>query len=159
VSRRNTRKGVAAALAAAAAALGAACQSAPQPVSVMPVLAERSVTNCPLREPMRERGWLLIDDATQWAARIDGGEAAVLGAPVAWPDARVLVVGLGPQATGGHRVGLAAAPRLVAGELQLAARHVTPPEGAVLTQAFTAPCLLLALPRAGWQPVRLAWVR
>ena len=98
--------------------------------------------------------------AAQWQALIERPEGEVLGAPVAWAASRVLVLGLGPQATGGHRVEWVQPLRVdSSGVLAVQARHRPPPPDAMVTQAFTAPCLLLVLQRPGWQRADLAWVR
>jgi hypothetical protein len=142
----------------AAAGLLAACQSvADAPPRVQ---AERSATQCPLRQPLPARGLVAIDSAAQWQALIERPEAEALGAPVAWATARVLVLGLGPQPTGGHGVGLVQPLRPAAGgELLVQARHLVPPADAVVAQAFTAPCLLLVVQRQGWERARVEWVR
>lgn len=142
----------------ALAALLPACQSVAEPPPRL--LAERGAVHCPLRHAPATRGLLTADTAAQWQALMDRPEAEVLGAPVDWAASRVLVLSLGPQATGGHRVEQVPPLRLGSGgTLALQARHVAPAPDAMVTQAFTAPCLLLVLQRQGWQRAELAWVR
>jgi hypothetical protein len=146
------------AAALAVAALLQACQSVAEPPPRL--LAERSAVQCPLRQPLAARGLVAVDSATQWQALLERPEAEVLGAPVAWATSRVLVLGLGPQATGGHRVEWVPPPRVDAqGLLAMQARHVAPAPDAMVTQAFAAPCLVVVLQRQGWQRAELAWVR
>jgi PrcB C-terminal len=141
----------------AAAGLLSACQSVAE--APPQVLAERSATQCPLRQPLAARGLLSIDSAAAWQAQVERSEADVLGAPAAWATARVLVLGLGPLPTGGHSVALVQPLRLASGELQVQARHAAPPADAMVGQAFTAPCLLVVVQRQGWQRARVEWVR
>jgi hypothetical protein len=135
-----------------------ACQSMAEPPPQL--LAERSAVQCPLRQPLDARGLVAVDSAQQWQALIERPEAEVLGAPVAWASSRVLVLGLGPQATGGHRLEWVQPLRVnSSGVLAVQARHLPPPPDAMVTQAFTAPCLMLVLQRPGWQRAELAWLR
>lgn len=146
------------AAALAVAALLPACQSVAE--APPQLLGERSAVQCPLRQPLAARGLVAVDSAAQWQALLERPEAEVLGAPVAWATSRVLVLGLGPQATGGHRVEWLPPPRLGSqGLLTMQARHVAPAPDAMVTQAFTAPCLMLVLQRQGWQRAELAWAR
>ena len=156
--RRGLRvRGPAAAAALALVAALPGCQSTAAPAPA--VLAERSAVHCPLREPLAARGLVQIDSAAQWQARLAQPEAALLGTPVAWAGQRVLVLGLGPQPTGGHA--LEWVPPLHVdgrGTLVVQARHRPPAPDRMVTQAFTEPCLLLLLPRQGWQRAELSWL-
>lgn len=160
----------------AAALLATACQSptgdtgAPQlpaapgavgaagAASTVAVRAERHFAHCPLQQPADLPGLQVLDSAAQWDGVLALPEAQALAAPVDWVTARVLVVALGPVPTGGHRVAVRARDvPVVAGELRLGAQHLRPAADDTVSQAFTAPCLLLVLPRAGWQRAALRW--
>jgi hypothetical protein len=157
--RRGQRVRAAAAVAALALATALpGCQSTAAPGP--PVLAERSAVHCPLREPLAARGLVPIDSAAQWQGLMAGTETEHLGAPVAWAAQRVLVLGLGPQPTGGHRLEWVPPLRVDGrGTLAVPARHRPPAPDAGVTQAFTAPCLLLVLPRQGWHRAEIDWLR
>lgn len=142
-------------------ALATACQSpadgsgATRSVAVQ---AEAQLVHCPLRQPAAGPGLQVLDSAAQWAGVLTRPEAQALPAPVDWARSRVLLVALGPVPTGGHRVALVARELpVLAAELQLVVRHLRPMADDAVTQAFTAPCLLVLLPRAGWQGAALQW--
>jgi hypothetical protein len=142
-------------------ALATACQSpgdgSGAARSVL-VQAEQHLAHCPLRQPAAGPGLQVLDSAAQWAAVLARPEAQVLPMPVDWASSRVLLVALGPVPTGGHRVALVARELpVLAGELQIVARHLRPTADDAVTQAFTAPCLLVLLPRAGWEDAALQW--
>jgi len=156
--RAAAARGPAALTALALAAALPGCQSTAAPAPA--VLAERSAVHCPLHEPLAARGLVLIDSAAQWQARMAQPEAELLGSPVAWAGQRVLVLGLGAQPTGGHLVEWVPPLRVDGrGTLAVQARHRPPAPDRMVTQAFTAPCLVLLLPRRGWQRAELDWVR
>jgi hypothetical protein len=135
-----------------------ACQGMAEPPPR--VLAERSAVHGPLRQPLAARGLVPVDSAAQWQALIERPEGDMLGAPVAWATSRVLVLGLGPQPTGGHHLEWVQPLRVDSrGTLTVQVRHLPPPPESVVTQAFSAPCLLLVMQRQGWQQAALAWVR
>jgi hypothetical protein len=126
--------------AAVAAVLAAGCQSTVGAGPAVKSSAERSFVNCPLQQPGRERTLLTLNSAADWSSQLARTEADVLGAPVPWASARVLIVSLGTMPTGGHSV-----------------RHFPPPPDAMVPQALTSPCVLAVVPRAGWQQAKLAW--
>ena len=65
---------------------------------------------------------------------------------------RLLVVELGTQPSGGHRLVLAPAGlQRDGGQLVVTVEHRKPAEGAMVTMALTQPCLALVVPREGWR--------
>jgi hypothetical protein len=122
------------------------------------VRAEQHFAHCPLQQPAAGPGLQVLDSAEQWAGVLSRPESQTLATQVDWHATRVLVVALGPVPTGGHRVALVGRELpVLAGGLRLTAQHLRPKADAFVSQAFTSPCLLVVLPRAGWQSATLHW--
>lgn len=145
-----------------------ACQTpadaAPAPVAWVQV---RSSAICPVRESVPEREPpvpQVIDDALSWDRAVRGAPSDVLGLAPDWTRQRVVLITVGARPTGGWSITPVPASTEVGhppgwvvhqGQLQAEVKIQAPALDAMVTQAFTSPCLWVLLPRAGWQSVVL----
>jgi hypothetical protein len=131
----------------ALALLQAACAGSQpaQPQALQPS-AQRSYEHCPWGPPA-EAPRLRLADATadQTLAREQGLGFDPL-------QARLVLVELGTQPSGGHRLVLAPdGLQQLDGQLRVHVEHRRPAADAMVTMARTQPCLALVVPREGWR--------
>jgi hypothetical protein len=127
----------------------------------VPVLTQHPLSQCPLRA-MAPALWparvgqapslVTLASADDWEAYLSRPATDVLPAAVDWGQQRVLLVMMGVQATGGYSLRVTASAWPVnQGVLQAQVQQRTPAPDAMVTQAQTSPCVLVVVPRDGWQ--------
>ncbi|MGD8497595.1 MAG: protease complex subunit PrcB family protein [Chromatiales bacterium] len=138
----------------------AACQSA-QSVGPIEDAAVRYVyasQQCSVMDPVAR--WL--PDAQAFEAAVAEAEQPRLGSSssvshdVDFSKETVLLISMGQLATGGYGLRLAEESLpVVSGVGTLRVEWIEPPPDAFVTQALTSPCLLVALPREGYDVLRV----
>lgn len=118
----------------------------------VPVTVVRGGARCGGDAPAVRR----LDSPEALAAAFPAGPGEA--APAAdLEGAAVLLVAIGQRPTAGFEVALAAPRAPVKGGVALVRVVVRePPHGAVVAQVLTSPCLVVALPRAGLDEVKVA---
>jgi hypothetical protein len=120
------------------------------------VLASTSLAQCPLATPHQPAQLDVLDDGVQWAGKLRGTPEAVLQRPVRWADERVVLYSLGQQPNPGYGVALTSKePGLRGSTLSLPVQLVRPAPDQMMPMAIAWPCLLVVLPRVGWDTVQV----
>jgi hypothetical protein len=124
----------------------------------VPAVAVRGGAQCGGAGATPTARWIPSEAAARQAlglgAVLDGPPPASLGVDFG-RDGAVLVA-MGRRPTAGYEIALAS-PRAEVkdGVATIAVRFEEPPQGAVLAQVVTSPCLLVVLPREGLREVRV----
>lgn len=118
--------------------------AAPGPADPVPVslLAEGQYCNL-------DRGWRRIgagDDLPQNLPRVDLGDDGIL-----------LLISMGTRPTGGYGITVPAQAPMEDGEVRLQVEFQVPAPDALVTQALTSPCVLVALPVPTETPVEVSF--
>jgi hypothetical protein len=130
--------------------LQGAC-AGPEPATAVAPVALRSFDHCPWDPPPAAPRLRLADTPA------DRAQALAQGLGVDAARSRLVLVELGEQPSGGHRLALAAAGlQRRHGTLVVTVTHQRPAPDALVTQALTQPCLALVVPREGWHRAELA---
>lgn len=114
---------------------------------VQSVKAVTSLSHCGLTAP----GLVLAQGPGDWRKLSD-----IVGSQIpAWPGEPgrwMLVAAMGQKRTGGYGVGFSEAT-MDGSELVIDVSVSSPAPDAMVTQALTTPCLIVALPSTGWETV------
>lgn len=121
------------------------------------VTALHASAQCPLSPQRGASGVQLLNDAGQWADAF-GPQApdTLLGRPVDWVRERIVVFTLGQRPNLGHGVDLTTRMLGIKGDvLELPVTVRKPPPDAMVAMAIAYPCVIAAVPAAGWSQVRV----
>lgn len=133
--------------------LQTAC-AGPGPDQALQPSAQRSFERCPWGPAADAPRVRLADAAHELAMAREQG----LGLDPALE--RLVLVELGTQPSGGHRLVLAPAGlQRQGGQLAVHVEHRRPAADAMVTMALTQPCLALVVPREGWTSATLHGLR
>ena len=134
---------------------GSAVQQTQEVSSVLPVTIVVSSAQCNLGD--RElNGRFLVDEADaaqllQRVVRPRFGVDAALPNELDFTRQRAVVISLGAKPTPGYGLDVAATAVIDEGVLMLDVTLTSPPPGRMLPQVITTPCVVLALPKDGYQ--------
>jgi hypothetical protein len=137
----------------AAAALICGCAGA----APLHVDAVHTSAQCPLARQQGAAAVQVIGGRDQWVTAF-GDQAAegLLGRPVDWSKERVIVFTLGQRPNLGHGVSLASNALDVEGEvLRVPVTVRQPAPDAMVAMALAYPCVIAAVPSAGWAQVKV----
>jgi hypothetical protein len=129
----------------------AACASGCAAPSRVKAIASASLGQCPLVAPHESAQLHVFNDGVEWASKLRETPETVLRRPVRWADERVLLYSMGQQPNPGYGAALdPAGPLRDGGTVSLPVRLKSPAPGQMLPMVVTWPCLVVVLPRKGW---------
>jgi hypothetical protein len=137
-------------------------QSPPRPASAAEarqaptaakVLAWRAHGVCPMGG--QKRGVHMLTSVQEWQKTITQAETGALGRRVQWGRERVLVYALDGKPQLGTRLESPGSLRISGGVLWWPIVLRTPEPGTMMATALSRPCVIAAVPRRGWQRVRV----
>lgn len=133
--------------------LSAASADTSRPPAAVKVLAWRAHGVCPMGG--QQRGVHMLASVQDWQQTLTQAETGALGRRVQWSRERVLVYALDRQAQLGARLESPANLRISGGVLWWPITLRTPAAGSLSATAQARPCVIAAVPRNGWQRVRV----